>query len=162
MAEQRFDEIELIRVKKDEFEAFKKQSSLLFLKGLQATFPEQEHLENFAPIPSEQDYNESLYSDNPHVYYFYLNGRNIGGAMFEIDKENKRSHVDTLYINDNAHGQGIGTKVWELHTPYFEKRNIHFYINKCNFHITGFYKEMVDVNGVEKEFEFFKFEKIMS
>lgn len=162
MAEQRFDEIELIRVKKDEFEAFKKQSSLLFLKGLQATFPEQEHPENFAPIPSERDYNESLYSDNPHVYYFYLNGRNIGGAMFEIDKENKRSHVDTLYINDNAHGQGIGTKVWELHTPYFEKRNIHFYINKCNFHITGFYKEMVDVNGVEKEFEFFKFEKIMS
>lgn len=162
MAEQRFDEIELIRVKKDEFEAFKKQSSLSFLKGLQATFPEQEHPENFAPIPSEQDYNESLYSDNPHIYYFYLNGRNIGGAMFEIDKENKRSHVDTLYINDNAHGQGIGTKVWELHTPYFEKRNIHFYINKCNFHITGFYKEMVDVNGVEKEFEFFKFEKIMS
>ncbi|WP_436950641.1 GNAT family N-acetyltransferase [Staphylococcus xylosus] len=162
MAEQRFDEIELIRVKKDEFEVFKKQSSLSFLKGLQATFPEQEHPENFAPIPSEQDYNESLYSDNPHVYYFYLNGRNIGGAMFEIDKENKRSHVDTLYINDNAHGQGIGTKVWELHTPYFEKRNIHFYINKCNFHITGFYKEMVDVNGVEKEFEFFKFEKIMS
>lgn len=162
MAEQRFDEIELIRVKKDEFEAFKKQSSLSFLKGLQATFPEQEHPENFAPIPSEQDYNESLYSDNPHVYYFYLNGRNIGGAMFEIDKENKRSHVDTLYINDNAHSQGIGTKVWELHTPYFEKRNIHFYINKCNFHITGFYKEMVDVNGVEKEFEFFKFEKIMS
>lgn len=175
MAEQRFDEIELIRVKKDEFEAFKKQSSLSFLKGLQATFSEQEYPENFAPIPSEQDYNESFYSDNPHIYYFYLNGRNIGGAIFEINKENKRSHVDTLYINDNAHGQGIGTKVWkaienhfpetkvwELHTPYFEKRNIHFYINKCNFHITGFYKEMFDVNGVQKEFEFFKFEKIMS
>lgn len=92
----------------------------------------------------------------------------------KIDKENKRNHVDTLYINDNAHGQGIGakvwkaienhfleTKVWELLTPYFEKRNIHFYINKYNFHITGFYKEMFDVNGVEKEFEFFKFEKVM-
>lgn len=72
MAEQRFDEIELIRVKKDEFEAFKKQSSLSFLKGLQATFPEQEHPENFAPVPSEQDYNESFYSDNLHIYLYVL------------------------------------------------------------------------------------------
>lgn len=55
-----------------------------------------------------------------------------------------------LMTMHNAHGQGIGTKEWELHTPYFEKRNIHFYINKYNFHITGFYKEMFDVNGVEK------------
>ena len=25
------------------------------------------------------------------------------------------------------------TKVWETVTPYFEKRNIHFYVNLCNF-----------------------------
>ncbi|RQM85465.1 hypothetical protein CO206_05840 [Staphylococcus xylosus] len=110
MTEQRLSEIQLARVKKDEFEAFKKQSSLSFLKGLKETFPEQAHPENFAPVPSEQDYNESFYSDNAHIYYFYLNGENIGGAIFEIDKENNRNHVDTLYINDNVHGKGIGTK----------------------------------------------------
>ncbi|MGW7797402.1 hypothetical protein ACWEYC_04865 [Staphylococcus xylosus] len=72
MTKQRCDEIQLIRVKKDEFEAYKKQSSLSFLKGLQATFPEQEHPENFAPVQSEQDYNESFYSDNLHIYLYVL------------------------------------------------------------------------------------------
>lgn len=67
MTEQRLNEIQLTRVKKDEFEAFKKQSSLSFLNGLKETFLEQEHPENFAPVPSEQDYNKSFYSDNPHI-----------------------------------------------------------------------------------------------
>ena len=30
-------------------------------------------------------------------------------------------------------------RVWETHTPYFEKRNIHFYVNKCGFHIVEFF-----------------------
>ena len=31
------------------------------------------------------------------------------------------------------------TVVWETCTPYFEKRNIHFYVNKCGFQIVEFY-----------------------
>ena len=51
-----------------------------------------------------------------------------------------------------AHSKGIGyaawqaverlypeTAVWETCTPYFEKRNIHFYINKCGFHAVEFF-----------------------
>ena len=30
---------------------------------------------------------------------------------------------------------------WELVTPYFEVRNIHFYVNKCGFHIVEFFNE---------------------
>ena len=30
-------------------------------------------------------------------------------------------------------------KVWETFTPYFEKRNIHFYVNRCGFHIVEFF-----------------------
>ena len=29
--------------------------------------------------------------------------------------------------------------LWETVTPYFEKRNIHFYVNRCGFHIVEFY-----------------------
>ena len=29
-------------------------------------------------------------------------------------------------------------KVWSTVTPYFEKRNIHFYVNRCGFHIVEF------------------------
>ena len=33
------------------------------------------------------------------------------------------------------------TEVWETCTPYFEKRNIHFYVNKCGFKIDEFWCE---------------------
>ena len=33
------------------------------------------------------------------------------------------------------------TKVWETCTPYFERRNIHFYVNRCGFHIVEFLNE---------------------
>lgn len=33
------------------------------------------------------------------------------------------------------------TEVWETLTPYFEKRNIHFYVNVCGFHIVEFFNE---------------------
>lgn len=29
--------------------------------------------------------------------------------------------------------------LWETATPYFEKRNIHFYVKRCGFHIVEFY-----------------------
>ena len=32
-------------------------------------------------------------------------------------------------------------KVWETITPYFEKRNIHFYVNRCGFHIVEFWNK---------------------
>ena len=32
-------------------------------------------------------------------------------------------------------------KVWETVTPYFEKRNIHFYVNRCGFHIVEYYNK---------------------
>ena len=38
------------------------------------------------------------------------------------------------------------TKVWETCTPYFEKRNIHFYVNKCGFQIDQFWCEYFQPN----------------
>ena len=58
------------------------------------------------------------------------------------------------------------TEVWELVTPYFEKRNIHFYVNKCGFHIVEFFckyhvaPEIGQDSEVYKE-EYFRFEKRM-
>ncbi len=57
-----------------------------------------------------------------------------------------------MFVAPEAHGRGIGcaawreverlypeTLVWETRTPNFEKRNIHFYVNKCAFHIVEFF-----------------------
>ncbi len=32
-------------------------------------------------------------------------------------------------------------KVWETVTPCFETRNIHFYVNRCGFHIVEYYNK---------------------
>ena len=57
-----------------------------------------------------------------------------------------------LFVSPHVHSRGIGqaawraieemhpeVKVWETVTPYFEKRNIHFYVNRCGFHIVEFF-----------------------
>ena len=65
------------------------------------------------------------------------------------------------------------TRVWETCTPYFETRNIHFYVNKCGFHIVEFFnphhpEPRGPEAGEENDFEgdgggdgMFRFEKRM-
>jgi len=53
------------------------------------------------------------------------------------------------------------------YTSYFEKRNIHFYVNKCGFKIVEYYNEKHhnphDCEGEElpEGEDFFRFEKVM-
>ena len=107
--------------------------------------------------------------------------------VLNINNKTHHNSVELLYISSKSHSRGIGTaawlaiemqypetKVWELVTPYFEKRNIHFYVNKCGFHIVEFYNkfnpdphrtrvhEMQNNPTPSKESEFFRFEKTMS
>ena len=61
--------------------------------------------------------------------------------------------------------------VWETCTPYFETRNIHFYVNKCGFHIVEFFNAFhlgpIGLDGSEEKEEYeagdgmFRFEKRM-
>ena len=84
------------------------------------------------------------------------------------------------------HSKGIGFKtwtkiekmcpeidVWETFTPYFEKRNIHFYVNKCGFKIVEFFhkyhrlqfqgnEDNEDIGEVDEgPDEMFRFQKII-
>ena len=44
--------------------------------------------------------------------------------------------------------------MWETVTPYFEKRNIHFYVNRCGFQIVEFYNSHhPDPNELEEDDE---------
>ncbi|MBP5693585.1 MAG: hypothetical protein J6W86_07760 [Bacteroidales bacterium] len=65
-----------------------------------------------------------------------------------------------------VHSKGIGQaawkaveamhpeiKVWETITPYFEKRNIHFYVNRCGFHIVEFWNKYQHGPAVPEEEE---------
>lgn len=55
------------------------------------------------------------------------------------------------------------TRVWETCTPYFDKRNIHFYVNRCGFQIVEFFHaghpdQQHPESGPD---EMFRFQKVM-
>ena len=71
-------------------------------------------------------------------------------CLIKVDGEH--GNLDLLFVSPKAHSKGIGyaawcaverlhpeVRVWETVTPYFEKRNIHFYVNRCGFHIVEFF-----------------------
>ena len=121
---------------------------------------------------------KSLNCKNSETFRIILDNKKVGGVILKLDKEKKTGELDLLFVNSKEHSKGIGTSTWmtiekkypeiELwitHTPYFEKRNIHFYINRLGFHAVEFIhnrnwpkKNPEEFRGPE---EFFKFEKII-
>ncbi|RNB55306.1 GNAT family N-acetyltransferase [Brevibacillus gelatini] len=182
MTKQQNEQITLAPLPQEELAIFKEEIQEAFMKGLQDSFPEAEDSTKMGPLPSEEDFEHSLTVKDSVVRQIVLNGERIGGVVLNINPETQRNEVDFLYIKANAHGNGLGTKawkaieaafpetkVWELHTPYFEKRNIHFYVNKCGFKIVEFNHKGnpgPNIEGEEpesdEEFEFFRFEKVMT
>lgn len=142
---------------------------------------EKESGEKFdEPIPSDTDIDDSISSVGSIVYQILLNDKIVGGAIVSIDEITQHNKLLFFYINTNSHSKGIGfgawkaiekkhpeTKVWETVTPYFEKRNIHFYVNKCGFKIVNFYNKYHPdpnrkvENNFDEDDEMFKFEKQM-
>ncbi|AOT00317.1 gcn5-related n-acetyltransferase [Exiguobacterium sp. U13-1] len=171
--------IELLPVTTEDLPKFKKALQDDFMKGWQDSC-QHEDLTEMGPIPSEEDIQRSLCAKGATILHIVLDGEKVGGVVLRIDEKTQHNEVDFIYIS--ADGKGIGTKaweaievafpqtnVWELHTPYFEKRNIHFYVNKCGFHIVEFNHKGNPGPNVEgeapssdEEYEFFRFEKVMS
>lgn len=175
-------QITLAPVQQDELQQLKEELQEAFMKGLQDSFIDVEDPTEMGPLPYDEDYERSLHAKGSVVRQLMQNGKRIGGVVLQINEETGRNEIDFLYTLSSAHGKGIGTKawfaiesafpetkVWELHTPYFEKRNIHFYVNKCGFKIVEFYHKGnpgPPVEGEEptsdEEYEFFRFEKVMT
>lgn len=132
------------------------------------------------PIPSDADIAASLDSPRSLAYHILSGDQRVGGAVLTLDGSTHRNSLDFFFVRPNVHGQGIGqrawkliearfpeTVTWETHTPYFEKRNIHFYVNKCGFKIVEFFNEWhPDPHDTPEGEEFFddgmfRFEKSM-
>ena len=120
------------------------------------------------------------------AYRIRENGKIVGGLVVSIDEKTQHNSLELLFVDPQSHSKGIGlaawreverlypdTAVWETCTPYFETRNIHFYINKCGFHAVEFFNRFHpdphdpatgDVNNYDDGDGFdgmFRFEKIM-
>ena len=127
----------------------------IFVREIQTAF-DKAAIEEFGPqeesvIPREIVLS-SIHDVNADTFRIFSNGIAVGGVVVRIDRKTQRNALDLMYINPENQSIGIGqkvwrmieamypeTEVWETFTPFFEKRNIHFYVNKCGFHIVEFF-----------------------
>lgn len=140
---------ELFPMTENDIPVFKKDIQEAFQKGFEDVYGTTD-----ATVLPEKDIDQSLSAKGSVAYKAVVDGVFIGGAVVMINEETQHNHLDLLYVKYGTQTKGIGykiwsaieqqypeTKVWETCTPYFEKRNIHFYVNKCGFHIVKFINE---------------------
>ena len=145
-----------------------------FLYGATQEFGvRDEHYEEDGQIISRETIERSI--DGGEAYRIVQDGRVVGGVVIRVEGE--RGDLDLLFVSPTAHSKGIGyaawraveqmhpeVKTWETVTPYFEKRNIHFYVNRCGFHIVEFFNshhpDPHEPAGADDDFDgMFRFEK---
>lgn len=174
----RADVVTLVALEPSDREQFITDNQEAFLYGATEEFGvRDEHFEEDGEIISRKTINDSI--DSGTAYRIVQNGKKVGGTVVRVS--GTHGDLDLLFVSPHAHSKGIGyrawceieklypnVKVWETVTPYFEKRNIHFYVNRCGFHIVEFYNEHHcdpnnDVNAEESNDEgpdeMFRFEK---
>ena len=106
------------------------------------------HFEEDGEIISRETIEASI--DGGEAYRIMQDDEPVGGVIIKVDGE--RGDLEILFVSPRVHSKGIGyaawcaveqlhpeVSVWETVTPYFEKRNIHFYVNRCGFHIVEFF-----------------------
>lgn len=106
------------------------------------------HFEEDGEIISGETIERSI--DGGEAYRIMLGKDKVGGLV--VHTLEKFGELDLLFISPEYHSKGYGreawqavetlypeVRIWETVTPYFEKRNIHFYVNRCGFHIVEFY-----------------------
>ena len=173
-------DITLVPLTPDDREQFIQDNQEAFNYGALEEFGRRDdHFEEDGQIISRATIEDAI--DCGEAYRIMQDGRSVGGVVIKVDEE--RGDLELLFVSPNAHSRGIGyaawcaveqlhpeVTVWETVTPYFEKRNIHFYVNRCGFHIVEFYNSRhPDPNDPEtavqtdKQFPdgMFRFEKVL-
>lgn len=162
-----------------------KENKEWFIRSLQWAFKQAmlDELAEDEEIITETEIETSMQAEKAQSLQIESDGCLVAGAVVQIDEQTQHNSLDLLFVVTGEHGKGLGqavwqaieqyypqTKVWETHTPYFEKRNIHFYVNKCGFKIVEFYHgknpdphsshlQKNDENSLLDEM--FRFEKVM-
>ena len=175
--------ISLTRLTDGDREQFILDNQRAFKFGAMEEFGERDsHFEEGEEIISRKTIENCI--DNGVAYRIREDGKIVGGLVLKIDEETQHNHLDLLFVTPAAHSKGVGTaawkkverlypetKVWETCTPYFDTRNIHFYVNKCGFAIVEFFNSHHPdphdpETGEEETYEdgggMFRFEKRMT
>lgn len=141
--------MKLIKLRDEDINKFKKYMQEAFQYGYESVYGKEKN-----QVLPEKDIDNSLNNLKCHAYEMIDDDNEIlGGVIVEINKDNV-NHLDFLFVRVGIQSKGIGkriwkevenlypnTKVWKTCTPYFDKRNIHFYVNKLKFKIVEYFNE---------------------
>lgn len=167
--------IKLIKLTKDKEELFIKNNQASFQKGFEDYFGKTKDM-----VIPRQDILQSLTAKGSNAFLAYENDVLVGGVCVVINETTNENDLHILFVNVGVEGKGIGfdiwneiermypnTKVWRTCTPYFDRRNVHFYVNKCKFHIIEYINPHHPGKDISEDFigdggeGMFEFEKIM-
>lgn len=149
------EQIQLTELQDWDREQFILDNQWSFKHGALYEFGERDnHIDSEGEIISHETIESCLNAECSAAYRIVCDGKNVGGVIVSINKETNINELEILFVNPNEHSRGIGygawceierlypeTKIWQTCTPYFDKRNIHFYVNKCGFQIDEFWCE---------------------
>ena len=138
-------EITLEPVLPEDLPEFERRLQDAFTEAARETFPDFPEV-----IPPARDIAESLGAPGAEALQIVCEGERVGGAI--TSGVGPRKLLDFIFVDTAHQGRHLGYAAWqaienrypdathwELVTPYHEKRNIHFYVNRCGFHITEYY-----------------------
>ena len=166
--------IRLEVLKPEDEDQFIKDNQYAFKYGAEQYFSQSEMEEQFeepGEIISRETIVNSIHHEGSTAYRVLDDGKPVGGIIVRVD--GNKGDLEIFFVNPSCHSKGIGqaawkeierihsnVKVWETVTPCFEKRNIHFYVNKLGFHIVAYYNEhFSDPSCPEDMLEMFGFRK---
>jgi GNAT superfamily N-acetyltransferase len=170
-------EVTLVPLAPDDREQFIRDNQEAFNYGALEEFGlRDDHFEEDGEIISRETIDQSI--DGGEAYRIMQDGQPVGGVVIRVN--GKHGDLDLLFVSPRVHSKGIGyaawraverlhpeVTVWETVTPYFEKRNIHFYVNRCGFHIVEFFNshhpDPNEADQIDEQFPdgMFRFEKRM-
>ena len=133
----------------------------------------EEQYEEDDEIISRKTIIDSIHREGSIAYRIIEDDKPVGGIIVNIEGEH--GDLEIFFVHPSCHSKGIGqaawkeieriypeVRVWETVTPCFEKRNIHFYVNKLGFHIVRYYnKYCADPRVSEDLWEMFQFQKVI-
>ena len=142
-----------------------------------------DRVEEGEEVISRKTIERCLDGEQAEAYRIVHDGEIVGGMILQIDRQNAKGELEILFIKPEVHSKGLGQaawqaveamhpeiRIWETMTPYFEKRNIHFYVNRLGFHIVEFWNKYqhgpavpddIEENWSEDD-EMFFFKKIIN
>ena len=162
--------MELIKIENKDIELFININQAAFQKGFETYYGPSKVI-----IIPREDVLESLNAKGSNAFLAYENNEVVGGVCVVINDETNINALDLLFVKPGIQSKGIGfaiwneiekmhpnTKIWKTCTPYFDKRNIHFYVNKCKFHIVKYLLEQKEGFNGDAGQGMFEFEKVMN